>query len=52
MTKSELVQRLWESNPHLYKRDAEIIVTAIFDEITAALLRATASNSAASARSQ
>ena len=39
MTKSELVQRLAETNPHLYQRDVEIIVTAIFDEITAALAR-------------
>jgi integration host factor subunit beta len=39
MTKSELVQRLAETNPHLYPRDAEIIVSAIFDEITAALSR-------------
>jgi integration host factor subunit beta len=39
MTKSELVQRLAEANPHLYRRDAEIIVNTIFDEITAALLR-------------
>src|SRR5215472_15934895 len=39
MKKSELVQRLAEANPHLYHRDAEIIVTAIFDEITAALAR-------------
>ena len=34
MTKSELVQRLAEANPHLYQRDVEAIVTAIFDEIT------------------
>jgi integration host factor subunit beta len=39
MTKSELVQRLAESNPHLYQRDVEIIVTAIFDEIAEALSR-------------
>ena len=39
MTKSDLVQRLAEANPHLYRRDAEIIVTAIFDEIAAALTR-------------
>ena len=36
MTKSELVQRLADANPHLYQRDVEVIVTAIFDEITAA----------------
>jgi integration host factor subunit beta len=39
MTKSDLVQRLAEANPHVYRRDAEIIVTAIFDEIAAALAR-------------
>jgi integration host factor subunit beta len=39
MTKAELVKRLAESNPHLYQRDVEIIVTAIFDEITRALSR-------------
>jgi integration host factor subunit beta len=39
MTKSELIQRLAELNPHLYQRDVEAIVTAIFDEITAALSR-------------
>jgi len=39
MTKSELVQRLAEVNPHLYQRDVEVIVTAIFDEIAAALAR-------------
>jgi integration host factor subunit beta len=39
MTKSELVQRLAESNPHLYQRDIEAIVTAIFQEIAAALTR-------------
>ena len=39
MTKSDLVQRLAEANPHLHHRDAEIIVAAIFDEIAAALAR-------------
>jgi len=39
MTKSELVQRLADANPHLYQRDVEVIVTAIFDEIAAALAR-------------
>ncbi len=39
MTKSELVQRLAEANPHLYQRDVEVIVTAIFDEIATALAR-------------
>jgi integration host factor subunit beta len=39
MTKSELILRLAEKNPHLYQRDVERIVTAIFDEITTALSR-------------
>ncbi len=39
MTKSELIARLAELNPHLYQRDVERIVTTIFDEITAALTR-------------
>src|SRR4029077_5745879 len=39
MTKSELIQKLAEANPHLYQRDVEGIVTAIFDEIASALAR-------------
>ncbi len=39
MTKSELILHLAEKNPHLYHRDVERIVTAIFDEITTALAR-------------
>ena len=39
MTKSELIQRLAERNPHLYQRDVERIVSTVFDEITAALSR-------------
>lgn len=39
MTKSELIARLAEKNPHLYQRDVELIVSTIFDEITAALAR-------------
>ncbi len=39
MTKSELIQRLAERNPHLYMRDVEKIVDTIFDEITTALAR-------------
>ena len=39
MTKSELILRLAEKNPHLYHRDVERIVSAIFDEITGALAR-------------
>jgi len=37
MTKSELVQRLAERNPHLYMRDVEKIVDTIFEEISRAL---------------
>ncbi len=37
MTKSELILRLAERNPHLYHRDVERIVSTIFDEITQAL---------------
>ena len=39
MIKSELVQRIAEQNPHLYQRDVEHIVNAIFDEISEALAR-------------
>ena len=39
MTKSELIDRLAELNPHLYQRDVERIVTTIFDEIAEALAR-------------
>lgn len=39
MTKSELIARLAELNPHLYQRDVERIVTTIFDEIGEALGR-------------
>jgi integration host factor subunit beta len=37
MTKSELITRLAERNPHLYQRDVERIVTTIFEEISTAL---------------
>jgi integration host factor subunit beta len=39
MIKSELVQRIAETNPHLYQRDVENIIDAILDEITRALAR-------------
>ena len=39
MTKSQLIQRLAELNPHLYQRDVERIVFAVFEEVTAALER-------------
>jgi integration host factor subunit beta len=35
MIKSELVQRIASQNPHLYQRDVENIVNAIFGEIIA-----------------
>ena len=39
MVKSELITQLAERNPHLYQRDIERIVTAIFEEISMALAR-------------
>jgi len=39
MIKSELIQRISTSNPHLYHRDVERIVNVIFDEIVEALAR-------------
>jgi integration host factor subunit beta len=39
MTKSELILKLAERNPHLYQRDVERIVSTVFDEITGALAR-------------
>ncbi|MBG78194.1 MAG: integration host factor subunit beta [Alphaproteobacteria bacterium] len=38
MTKSQLIQRLADQNPHLYLRDIERIVDAIFERITQALV--------------
>jgi integration host factor subunit beta len=37
MIRSELILKLHEQNPHLYYRDMEAVVTAVFDEITSAL---------------
>jgi len=37
MTKSELIADLASENPHLLARDVELIVSTIFDQITAAL---------------
>ena len=37
MIKSELIQLIADKNPHLYLRDVENIVNAIFGEITDAL---------------
>lgn len=34
MTKSELIQKLAERNPHLFLRDVEKIVDTVFSEIT------------------
>jgi len=39
MTKSELIQRIAERNPHLSHRDVARIVNTIFDEISSALAR-------------
>ena len=39
MTKSELILRIASHNPHLYHRDVERIVTAIFDTMSDALER-------------
>jgi integration host factor subunit beta len=37
MTKSELIQKLADRNPHLLLRDVERIVDTVFDEITETL---------------
>jgi integration host factor subunit beta len=37
MIRSELIQKIADSNPHLYQRDVEKIVNTVFDEITEAL---------------
>ena len=39
MTRSDLIDALAASNPHLRVADIELIVTTIFDEIAAALAR-------------
>ena len=39
MIKSELITRLAKANPHLYQKDVERVVGAIFNEITGALRR-------------
>ena len=39
MTRSELIAELAVANPHLMARDVELIVSTVFDEITAALSR-------------
>jgi integration host factor subunit beta len=40
MIRSDLVWRIWHQNPHLRRQEVEAIVHAIFDEITATLVRA------------
>jgi integration host factor subunit beta len=39
LTKSELIAELAANNPHLRVADVELIVTTIFDHITAAMAR-------------
>ncbi|MCL4188826.1 MAG: integration host factor subunit beta [Rhodobacteraceae bacterium] len=39
MIRSELIQKIADENPHLFQRDVERIVNAIFEEITGALAR-------------
>ena len=39
MTRSELIERLADDNPHLFQRDAERIVNTIFQEIIEAMAR-------------
>jgi integration host factor subunit beta len=39
MTKSDLIKRLADANPHLYTRDVERIVAVVFNQIGAALAR-------------
>jgi integration host factor subunit beta len=39
LTRQELIAELTASNPHLRMADVELIVTTIFDQITAALAR-------------
>ena len=39
MTKSELIQKLADRNPHLFLRDVEKLVDTVFDEISAALAK-------------
>ena len=39
MLKSDLIERISSQNPHLYQRDLEKVVDAIFDQILEALAR-------------
>ena len=39
MTRSGLIKRLADANPHLYMRDVERIVGTVFEQISSALAR-------------
>lgn len=39
MIRSELIQKIAEENPHLFRRDVERIVNTVFDEIIDAMAR-------------
>ncbi len=39
MTKSDLIKRIADANPHLYIRDIERIVSTLFEQISSALER-------------
>lgn len=39
MTRSQLILRLAERNPHLFHRDIERIVATVFEEVSGALAR-------------
>jgi integration host factor subunit beta len=39
MIKAELIERILAQNPHFYRRHAENVVNAIFDEIVGGLAR-------------
>lgn len=39
MIRSELIQKISEENPHLFRRDVERIVNTVFEEIISAMER-------------
>ena len=39
MIRSELIQKIAEENPHLFRRDVERIVNTVFEEIISAMER-------------
>ncbi|SIS64422.1 integration host factor subunit beta [Paracoccus saliphilus] len=39
MIRSELIQKISDDNPHLFRRDVEKIVSTVFDEIIDAMAR-------------